>query len=106
MAPVSDRAGLACISPFLQVVTPGLLGGGTPAFMRLGNHAEAEQAASYIGRQHKFVLSQLTATVGGNQTFTRSDTDGYSDSDSSSRSRQEFHLGFGSRTRGTSTSRS
>ena len=83
-----------------------LLGGGTPAFMRLGNHAEAEQAASYIGRQHKFVLSQFTATVGGNQTFTRSDTDGYSDSDSSSRSRQEFHLGFGNRTRGTSTSRS
>jgi hypothetical protein len=24
-----------------------LLGGGTTAFMRLGNHAEAEQAASY-----------------------------------------------------------
>ena len=83
-----------------------LLGGGTPAFMRLGNHAEAEQAASYIGRQHKFVLSQFTATVGGNQTFTRSDTDGYSDGDSSSRSWQEFHLGFGTRTRGTSTSRS
>ncbi len=41
-----------------------MLGGGTAAFMRLGNHAEAEQAASYIGRQHKFVLSQLTATVG------------------------------------------
>ena len=74
--------------------------------MRLGNHAEAEQAANYIGRQHKFVLSQFTATVGGNQTSTRSDTDGYSDSDSSSRSRQEFHLGFGTRTRGTSTSRS
>jgi hypothetical protein len=83
-----------------------LLGGGTPAFMRLGNHAEAEQAASYIGRQHKFVLSQFTATVGGSQTFTSSDTDGYSDGTSSSRSWQEFHLGFGSRTRGTSASRS
>ena len=83
-----------------------LLGGGTAAFMRLGNHAEAEQAASYIGRQHKFVLSQSTATVGGNQSFTRSDTDGYSDGTSSSRSWQELHLGFGSRTRGTSTSRS
>ena len=83
-----------------------LLGGGTPAFMRMGNHTEAEQAANYIGRQHKFVLSQFTATVGGNQTSTRNDTDGYSDGTSSSRSRQEFHLGFGTRTRGTSTSRS
>lgn len=42
-----------------------MLGGGTSAFLRLGNHAAAEQAASYIGRQHKFLLSQLTATVGG-----------------------------------------
>ncbi len=82
-----------------------MLGGGTAAFMRLGNHAEAGQAASYIDRQHKFVLSQFTATVGGNQTFTRSDTDGYSDGINSSRSRQEFHLGFGTWTSGTSTSR-
>ena len=63
-----------------------LLGGGAAAFMRLGHHAEAEQAASYIGRQHKFVLSQRTATMGGNQSFTRSDTQGYSDGVSSSRS--------------------
>ena len=81
-----------------------LLGGGAAAFMRLGHHAEAEQAASYIGRQHKFVLSQRTATMGGNQSFTRNETQGYSDGASSSRSRQEFHLGFGTRTRGTSTS--
>jgi hypothetical protein len=51
------------------------------------------------------VLSQLTATSGGNQSLTRSDTQGYGDGDSSSRSWQEFHLGFGSRSRGTSTSR-
>ena len=80
------------------------LGGGTPVFMRLGHHAEAEQAASYIGRHHKFVLSQQTATMGGNRTFTHSDTQGYSDGMSSSRSWQEFHLGRGSKTRGTSTS--
>ena len=47
-----------------------MLGGGATAFMRLGNHAEAEQAASYIGRQHTFVLSQLTATHGGSRTTT------------------------------------
>jgi hypothetical protein len=82
-----------------------MLGGGTAAFMRLGNHAEADQAAGYIGRQHKFVLSQRTATLGGNQTLTRTDTDGYGDTDTSSRSWREFHLGPGSRSRGTSTSR-
>jgi hypothetical protein len=60
----------------------GLLGGGTAAFMRLGHHSEAEQAASFIGRQHKFVLSQLTATLGGHDTHTRTETDGYSVSES------------------------
>jgi hypothetical protein len=55
-----------------------VLGGGTAAFMRLGHHGEAEQAASYIGRQHTFVLSQLTATLGGNETHTRTDTEGHS----------------------------
>jgi hypothetical protein len=89
----------------LREDTLHMLGGGTAAFMRLGNHSEAEQAASYIGRQHKFVLSQVTATSGGNQGVSRSDTQGYGDSDTSTRSWQEFHLGPGSRSRGTSTSR-
>ena len=42
-----------------------LLGGGTAAFMRLGNHTEAEQAAAYLGRRHTFVVSSFTATRGG-----------------------------------------
>ena len=53
-----------------------LLGGGTAGFMRLGNHAEAEQAPNFIGRQRTFVLSQLTATIGGNETHTRTETEG------------------------------
>ena len=48
----------------------GMLGGGSAAFMRLGHHAEAEQAAAYIGRQHQFVLSQVTATLGGSDPHT------------------------------------
>ncbi len=48
-----------------------MIGGGATAFMRLGNHHEAEQAASYIGRHHKFVLSGWTATMGGEHTTTR-----------------------------------
>jgi len=99
------RVPLTVMFRHLREDTLHLLGGGTAAFMRLGNHAEAEQAASYLGRQHKFVLSQLTATLGGNQSYTRSDTKGYGDGNTSSRSWQEFHLGPGSRSRGTSTSR-
>ena len=92
-----------------------VLGGGTAAFMRLGHHGEAEQAASYIGRQHTFVLSQLTATLGGNETHTRTDTEGYGVTDSrsfgSTRGWTEDHLGGGSRngalnrSRGLTTSR-
>jgi hypothetical protein len=80
-----------------------LLGGATAAFMRLGNHAEAEQAAGYIGRAHKFVLSQLTATIGGNEGITFTGTEGYGDSVSTTRGWQEFRPGGGSR--GISTSK-
>jgi hypothetical protein len=90
-------------------------GGGTAAFMRLGHHAEAEQAASYIGRQHKFVLSQLTATLGGNETHTRTDTEGYGVTDmrgfGSAQGWAEDPLGGGTRngslnrSRGLTTSR-
>jgi hypothetical protein len=47
-----------------------LLGGPDCAsiLMRLGNAREAAAAAQFIGREHRFVLSQLTVQVG--QTFT------------------------------------
>ena len=48
----------------LREDSASLLGGGTAAFMRLGNHAEAERAASYIGRRHTFVMSSFTVTRG------------------------------------------
>src|SRR5580658_8765385 len=86
-----------------------LLGGGTAAFMRLGNHAEAEQAAGYIGRRHTFVLSQRTVTLGRNDSTTRTDTDGRGVSDSVT---VAFGAGWpgnpldlGQRSRGVSTSR-
>jgi hypothetical protein len=89
--------------------TLAVLGGGTAAFMRLGHHGEAEQAASYIGRQHRFVLSQLTVTLGGNETHTRTDTEGYGVTDSrsvgSTRGWTEDHLGGGSRNGGLNHSR-
>jgi len=93
----------------------GMLGGGTTAFMRLGNYTEAEQAAAYIGRRHTFVVSSYTATRGGNQTSTHGGSDGYSTGDSSSDARtrgwqSDGVLGGGNtsggrtRTNGTSTS--
>ena len=59
----------------------GILGGGATAFMRLGHHIEAQQAADYIGRQHTFVLSQLTATDGGSRTHTTTLTEGHTVTD-------------------------
>jgi hypothetical protein len=52
-------------------------GGGTAIFMRLGNAREAMNAADFIGREHKFVLHQLTRSTGESltDTFTESVTD-------------------------------
>ena len=64
-----------------------LAGGGTTAFMRLGNHAEAEQAAAHLGRQHSFVVSSYTATHGGTRAraYGRSGAYGTGDSPSDAR---------------------
>jgi hypothetical protein len=85
-------------------------GGGATAFMRLGNHREAEQAASFIGRQHRFVLSSLTATLGGDQATTRGQSESWGQGESrgfsSSRGWSRDHLlGGGSSTDGSGRSR-
>ncbi|MDH6464873.1 hypothetical protein M2302_005074 [Micromonospora sp. A200] len=55
------------------------VGADVVAFMRLSNHEEAARAADFIGRQHTFVLSQLTRTLGGSQTHSQGDSLGFSD---------------------------
>jgi hypothetical protein len=74
----------------------GMIGGGATAFMRLGNHHEAEQAASFIGRHHKFVLSGWTATRGGEHTTTSGTSESWGTSQSrgysSTRGWAEDHL--------------
>jgi hypothetical protein len=52
-------------------------GGGSAVFMRLGNAREAALAAEFVGREHKFVLHQLTRSTGESftDTFTESVTD-------------------------------
>jgi hypothetical protein len=86
-----------------------LLGGAAAtAFMQLGNHQEAEQAAGYLGRQHTFTVSSFTATRGASTTRTTggSTGGGTSDSASDSRNRSWQASGFpgtaGNRSGGTS----
>jgi hypothetical protein len=75
---LADRRGVRVVSMFrhLRENTEHLLGAGPVAFMRLGNHQEAERAADYIGREHTFTVSQLTHAVGGEETHASADTDG------------------------------
>lgn len=89
LASTCERRGVPLTLMFrhLREDTAALLGGGTAAFMRLTNHTEAEQAASYIGRRHTFVISSFTATRGGNQTSSHGGGDSYGVNDSRSDSR-------------------
>ncbi len=48
-------------------------GNAAVAFMRLGNAEDAKAASEQIGTEHRFVLSQLTETVGVSVTDTTSD---------------------------------
>jgi len=118
LAGACERRGVPLTLMFrhLRGDATAILGGGTAAFMRLANHAEAEQAASYIGRRHTFVVSSYTATHGGSQTSTEGSSDAYGTSDSRSRSRTSNWQGGGpfgggtdsggrTRTIGTGTSR-
>jgi hypothetical protein len=85
-----------------------LLGGGTAAFMRLGNHAEAAQAANYLGRRHTFVMSSFTVTRGGSRTATLGTSDSRGTGTNSSHSRAggwPGPLDAGQTTTGTSSSR-
>jgi hypothetical protein len=52
------------------------IGGGAVGFMRLANHEEARQAAEFVGRHHKFTLTELTRTLGGNETHSVADSVG------------------------------
>src|SRR6185503_4413239 len=62
-------------------------GNAAVAFMRLGNAEEAKAASEQIGTEHRFVLSQLTETVGVSVTDTTST--GSADSTSASWSESE-----------------
>jgi len=66
LAQVCERRGspLVLLQPHLRDAAEQMIGGGTVAFMKLGNHQEANVAADFIGREHSFVLHSLTDTEG------------------------------------------
>jgi hypothetical protein len=79
LAGACERRGvpLTLLFRHLRDDATALIGGAAAtAFMRLGNHREAGEAASFIGRHHKFTVSGWTVTQGGEHSETR--TDGYS----------------------------
>lgn len=78
-----------------------VLGGGEAVmFLRLGNAREAEQAAAFIGRDHRLVLSQFTVsrsaalatTIGTSRADSVSDQQAKTSGKQWSRSR-EYHYG-------------
>jgi len=93
LAGACERRGvpLTLLFRHLRDDATALIGGaGATAFMRLGNHNEAEQAATFIGRHHKFTVSGWTVTRGGDHSTTR--TAGYSQGTSQTRGRTDDGL--------------
>jgi len=97
LADACERRGVPLTLMFrhLRDDATAIVGSGTAAFMRLANHHEAEQAATYIGRRHTFVVSSYTATRGGSQTATEGSSDGHGTSDSRGKARTSGWQGGG-----------
>lgn len=77
LAGAAQRCGVPLTLLFRHLrASSRLIGGGNVAFMRLGNHEDAGRAAEYIGQQHTFVLSSMTHTQGGDETYTTATTHG------------------------------
>jgi hypothetical protein len=93
-----ERRGVRLVTMFhhLRETVATALGAGPVGFLRLGNPAEAERAADFIGREHRFVISQLTQTLGGEQTHSLATSDGTSDGGSRSRTSEHGHTTTGS----------
>jgi hypothetical protein len=129
LADACETTGTGLVLAYRSIPAPvrDRLGRGNAAlvFMRLGNAAEAKAASEQIGTEHRFVLAQLTDTVGtsvgdttgGSYTSTLGTSGAWSRSSSVSRtsgrsrsrgsSRSSFlPLDPGSRSRGGDTSES
>ena len=78
LSDLCNRRGTRLVVMFrhLRETSFALLGAGPVAFMNLGNPQEAARAADFIGREHRFEISGLTRTVGGDHTHSVSDGTG------------------------------
>jgi hypothetical protein len=77
--------------------------GGAVCLMKMYNHRDATIAAEFIGREHRFVLSQLTRQVG--TTFTDGGGDSFAASTNSGHSNKQRWSGLPGRPAGLSDSR-
>jgi len=77
--------------------------GGTVCFMKMYNHRDAAIAAEFIGKEHKFVLNQLTRQVGA--TFTDGGGDSFGANTSGSGNSKQRRSGTPGRPTGLSDSR-
>jgi hypothetical protein len=81
LARLSDHALAAGVRLMVMIDQPqggweaGLGTGGAVCVMKMFNHQDAEIAAQFIGREHRFVLSQLTRQAG--RSFTESGGDSF-----------------------------
>ncbi|MBW4704409.1 hypothetical protein [Micromonospora sp. RL09-050-HVF-A] len=98
LSTLCERRGIRLVLFFGHLREESLrtIGGGEVALMRLGNHQEATQAADFIGKGHRFVLSQLTRTLGGNDTHTLADTYSESETEGGSSATSRSALTFSS----------
>jgi hypothetical protein len=65
-----------------------LIGGGAVGFMQLGNHEEAERAAGFIGREHKFVVSSISRGLSGGRGHSGGSTGREGDANGGGRARR------------------
>jgi hypothetical protein len=77
--------------------------GGAVCFMRMYNHRDASIAAEFIGKEHKFVLNQLTHQVGA--TFTDGGGDSFAANTNGSANSKQQRSGTPGRGTGLSDSR-
>lgn len=90
LSDICERRGVRLVYLFrhLREQSLQMVGGGAVAFMRLGNHEEAERAANFIGREHKFVVSSISRGLSGGATHSVGSNEGGGDGGGSNQVRR------------------
>ncbi|SER25860.1 hypothetical protein [Actinokineospora terrae] len=67
-----ERRGVRLVALFrrFEDVTARMIGRGVVTFMRLNDPQQATRAADFIGREYTFTVSQLSTTLGGQETHS------------------------------------